>query len=300
MSNHSLSNLTVIAGPTASGKSSIAIEIAKKSGAVIVNADSRQVYRELKIGSSQPVPDTISEGNVWIIDGVKHFLYGHKSINEVYTVVDYKDEVDNLLKQLGGIPILLVGGTGLFIESVIYNYKFTSADSSKLNPFSREYLENLSVTDLQLLLTSETLDVMNESDKANKYRLIRAIERGGIPKAVKRPFKQYFVLDPGREAVIQNIERRTESLFTMGLLDEVQQLWNQYHPFTLNALKSIGYSEFIPYFNGECTLQEVTEQINLHTRQFAKRQRTWWRRNSDIKCFDQAEQLKEAILSSEI
>lgn len=271
-----LQNLYVIAGPTASGKSSYSIEFAKKLDGVIFNADSRQVYSEMKIGTAQPIPDEKLQ-NFWLIDDVKHYLYGHKDLTADYTVVDYQAEVYRLMNQIDK-PIVLVGGTGLFIDSIVYDYKFES--QSPLVNFPREELEDMTVDELQGHIPKAILDELNDSDRNNPRRLIRVIERGVAPqkKELLIDLANYIVIDPGKEQLESNIIKRTEMMFDKGLVKEVTDLWEKYPGFELKALNSIGYSEFIPYFNGEIGVDEVKEEIILHTRQYAKRQRTWFNR----------------------
>jgi tRNA dimethylallyltransferase len=278
-------NLYVVAGATATGKSDFAIVLAKNLGASIINGDSRQVYKGMSIGAAQPIPDEVHSENKdyhWVINGIKHYLYGHREIEQDYSVAHYQKEVFELLEKNPSEKFIIVGGSGLFIDSVIYNYSFT--DDSKIEvQFSREELDAMSISQLKEQISNENLDRLNESDKANPARLIRVIERGIPQKQNRDPFLRYFLLEFPREDLLKRINLRTKKMFENGIIDEVNALWEKYPGFEHKALKSIGYQEFIPYLNGDSDLESVKKQINIHTRQYAKRQQTWFKKNPDIK-----------------
>jgi len=277
--NEIIKNLYVITGATATGKSSLAIKLAKHLGASIINGDSRQVYNSLTIGAAQPTPDVIKNDGTWIINDIEHYLYGHREIQIEYSVAEYQQEVFELLKTHPNKKFIIVGGSGLFIDSVIYNYKF----NKNLPTENRDKLIQLNTETLQKLIPEKSLNQLNESDKANPARLIRVIERGIPKKQFRTSFKNYFLLKLSREKLLNRINTRTDYMFKNGLLDEVTELWGKYPNFDYKSLKSIGYQEFIPYFNNEIDLKEVKELINIHTRQYAKRQNTWFKKNTDCK-----------------
>jgi len=274
--------IIVIAGPTASGKSNIAISLAKKINGYIINADSRQVYKELKIGTAQPVSKRI-EGNIWYVDGIRHFLYGYKSLTEPFNISIYQKDVQNILNSHGGIPIL-VGGTGLYIDCIVYNYDLRNED---LDTEKRKFLSKLSTKELQNLINLNTLKMMNESDKRNPRRLIRIIEgrkinKKGIDRKKNTSLKNiYFVIDIPRGELKKKIAKRVNLMFKEGLEKEVESLFNTYDS-GLPSFNTIGYQEFRGYFNKEKTLNEVKGDILTHTYQYAKRQKTWFRRNKNI------------------
>lgn len=160
--------IIVIAGSTASGKSNIAIKLAKDINGVIINADSRQIYKELSIGTARP---SLKETNE-----VPHFLYGHISVKEDYSIYKYQKDVQKVLESLlvNQTPIL-VGGTGLYIDSIIFNY---SLKKEEIDTKRRKQLSNLSVKELKELINPDILNSLNESDRDNPIRLIRLIEKG--------------------------------------------------------------------------------------------------------------------------
>jgi tRNA dimethylallyltransferase len=245
--------IIVIAGPTASGKSKIAYELASEFDGYIINGDSRQVYKELNIGTAKPTKKDLK--------GLTNYLYDFVPITQKYTLWDYQKDVFGVLgKEKNKLPII-VGGTGLYIDSVIYNYKLpktTKPDYSK---------------DISLL---------NESDKNNPHRLISFFQRETLPEKGAPLNHIYFVLDVEKEILNERIEKRIDEMFKKGLIEENERLYKKYEGKNLPALKTVGYQEFEGYFEGKKTIEKVKEEMLFHTRQYAKRQRTWFRRNKDV------------------
>ena len=268
--------IIVIAGPTASGKSEIAISIAKKINGYIINADSRQIYKELIIGTAQPIPEK-TENYIWYIGGIKHFLYGYKSLTDPFNISIYQKDVQNILDTQNGIPIL-VGGTGLYIDCIIYNYDLKNEN---IDTVLRKRLSKLSTKELQNLINQNILKKMNKSDRGNPRRLIRIIEGRKIEKKnLKKRENIYFVIDIPKEELKERIIKRVNLMFKKGLKEEARDLFNRYDN-NLQSFNTIGYQEFREYFKGEKSLNEVREEILTHTYQYAKRQRTWFKRNKD-------------------
>ncbi len=221
--------IIVIAGQTSSGKSKLALELAKKINGYIINGDSRQIYTQLKIGTSQPVADKVVRDGHWEIDGISHHLYGFIDIEDQYNIFKYQKDVKRVLESedTEKVPIL-IGGTGLYIDSVIFNYD------------------------------------LNKKAKGEPLNHI------------------YFVLDVEKEIINERIKESVEWMFKNGLLEENEELWEKYSGYDLKALKSIGYYEFKEFFEKKITIDDVKENIIIHTRQYAKRQRTWFRRNKEV------------------
>jgi tRNA dimethylallyltransferase len=267
--------IIVIAGLTGSGKSSLATEVAKKINGYIINGDSRQVYKELKIGTAQPTPEII-EDNTWYIDGIKHHLYGHVSAKNSYDLYQYQKDVQKILNKESQIPIL-VGGTGLYIDSIIHNYNLKESNTD-----SRLKLESLSLPELQDLIDKEDLKKMNNSDRNNPIRLIRVIEKGGINKQTGEQLNYlYLQLDIDQELLKERVIKRVDQMFEDGLLEENKQLLEIGLTYNNRALQSIGYKEFEDFFNKKISIEEVKNNIILHTLQYSKRQRTWFKRNKE-------------------
>ncbi len=266
-------SIIVIAGPTASGKSSIAIDLARNINGVIINADSRQIYKELSIGTARP-----SESEM---ETIPHYLYGCVSVTEEYNIHKYQKDVLTLIDTIPAEKqIILVGGTGLYIDSVIFGYDL---DSERDNKGQREALASLTLQELQSRISPDVLDLLNESDRSNSRRLIRIIEKEGTLSTRNMtpvfPCK-YFVVDFPKEILEKNVMQRVEKMFEQGLEKEARDAFeNGYYQYP--ALQSIGYQEFLPYFERvpQYTLNDVKDAIVKNTMKYIKRQKTWFRRN---------------------
>jgi tRNA dimethylallyltransferase len=289
--------IIVVAGPTASGKSSLALKLANDIDGYIINGDSRQIYKELKTGTAQPKPDSV-KGDVWYINDIKHYLYGHISAKENYNLFQYQKDVQRVLDSEEKLPIL-VGGTGLYIDSIVHNYDLKE---SKDTEYTREKLEGMSVKELQSLLEPEILNRLNRSDIKNPIRLIRAIERGGVNRDKGRQLNYlYLVVEFEPDVLEDRIRERANQMFEDGLEEENRELIEAGFSYEMSPMHSIGYREFNGYFEGMKSLNQVKEEIVLHTIQYAKRQDTWFRRNSDtvkIRNYQQAHEEAVNFLST--
>ncbi len=260
--------IIVIAGPTASGKSDIAIKLAKKVDGYIINGDSRQVYKYLNIGTAKPK----FQDSEHMIDGIKHYLYDFVDPKSNFTLFEYQLAVNDILTKEKGIPIL-VGGSGLYIDSVVFNYLLTKNDDTDTT------LQNKSVEELKEL-AKEYLPNMNVSDRENKHRLIRAIQRKGINQKKGNTLNnRYFVLDVEKEILEKKVRERIEKMFKEGLLEENISLLEKGYTYEDKGMNSIGYIEFKEYFDKKKTLEEVKEDIYRNSMSYIKRQKTWFKRN---------------------
>ena len=273
--------LIVIAGPTASGKTAFAIQLAKALDTVIISADSRQFYKEMSIGTAAPTDEELLQ--------VKHYFIHNISIKDKYDVADYEREVLQLLDELfkTHTNVILTGGSGLFIDAVCNGID----EMPDVQPEIRNKVEKLLQEGGIDALSKEVQQLDPEYfaivDKQNPRRLQRALEicyqtgktytsfRQG--NAAQRDFgivKYALLWD--RQELIDRIDRRVDLMMENGLLEEAKAL---YPMRELNALNTVGYKELFSYFDGRCTLAEAVEQIKIHTRQYAKRQMTWLRRD---------------------
>ena len=273
--------LIVIAGPTASGKTAFAIQLAKALDTVIISADSRQFYKEMSIGTAAPTDEELLQ--------VKHYFIHNISIKDKYDVADYEREVLQLLDELfkTHTNVILTGGSGLFIDAVCNGID----EMPDVQPEIRNKVEKLLQEGGIDALSKEVQHLDPEYfaivDKQNPRRLQRALEicyqtgktytsfRQG--NAAQRDFgivKYALLWD--RQELIDRIDRRVDLMMENGLLEEAKAL---YPMRELNALNTVGYKELFSYFDGRCTLAEAVEQIKIHTRQYAKRQMTWLRRD---------------------
>jgi tRNA dimethylallyltransferase len=314
--------LVVILGPTASGKTELAIKLAKKFNGEIVSADSRQVYKEMAIGTASPclkmqnakckmqndnlkckikgAPKTI------LINKIPHYLFHIISPKQNFNVAVYKKLAVKIIKDIqkrGKLPFL-VGGTGLYIQAVVDNIEFPKVPPQK--KFRRE-LEKKS--EKELFEIYKKLDPRGAKfiEKENKRRLIRAIE---VCKVTGRPFSEqrkkgkplFEVLEIGlklnREKLRERISKRIEKMFKMGLEKEVKKLVKKYG-FEIPPMQTIGYQEWKDYFESKISTEELKEKIKTHTLQFAKRQMTWFKRDKRIKWiknYKEAEKLIEKFV----
>lgn len=287
--------IIVVAGPTASGKSSIAIKLANKINGYIINADSKQIYKGLVIGTAQPIPEK-TDSNCWYVDGVEHYLYGYVSPEDRYSLYKYQTDVQKILDQKKDskqTPIL-VGGTGLYIDSVVFNYDLKDEPQKK----NREDLESLSLEELQEL-AKDWINDMNESDRKNPIRLIRSIERNGNILQKGKPLNHiYFVVDPEKDIVESKIVKRIDEMIDDGLVEENKEFRKLKIDINSPVSRVIGYQEFNGYFENRKSLDDIKKDIALHTVQYSKRQRTWFRRNKDAIWVTNYDQLEEKLLSS--
>lgn len=265
--------IIVITGPTGSGKSDMAIKLAKKYNGYIINSDSRQVYKELNVGTAKPKPSKVVNDKKWIVDGVDHYLFGFVSVKDEYNVYQYQKDVDEVLhlEENKNRIAFLVGGTGLYIDSIVFNFKL---------PIHSEEIEYKK--DLEKLVSG-----LNESDRKNPRRISSILKR--ISKPEKGGVKPhiYLVVDIDKEELDERIQKRIDEMFENGLVQENQKLSN-YH--SLPSLNTIGYKEF----KEEDDIEKIKEKIFFHTRQYAKRQRTWFRGKENaiyVKDIDQADGL---------
>jgi len=265
--------IIVIAGATATGKSEISLKLAKKINGYIINADSRQIYKKINIGSAKPKFDKEISKGVHTLDGITHYLYDFVDPKENFTIFDYQDCVNDVLKNTQGVPIL-TGGSGLYIDSVIYNYKLSKNNKNT-------DLKDKSIEELQES-AKEYLPYMSESDRKNKHRLIRAIQREGVNREKGKELNNiYFVIDIEKQILQERIKKRIENMFKEGLLEENISLLKQGYTYNDKGMKTIGYIEFKEYFENKISLEDVKERIFKNTMGYVKRQRTWFKRNKN-------------------
>ncbi len=275
------SKLIVILGPTASGKSSLAVKLAKEFNGEIISADSRQIYKEMNIGTAKITKKEM--------DGIPHYLIDIVKPNQDFTLAQYKKKTIRIIKDIQRrrkLPFL-VGGTGLYIQSIVDNLEIPQV---KPNRKLREKLEKKNTSDLFKQLKKLDPDIIKIVDGSNKRRIIRALE---VCLLTKKPFSKqrkkgqslFDILQIGLEVekdeLEKRIEKRAEQMIREGLVEEVKKLLKNYNP-DLPCFSGIGYQEIILYFKGELSLEKAKELISLHTRQYARRQMTWFRRDKRI------------------
>jgi tRNA dimethylallyltransferase len=308
--------IIAIGGLTASGKTNISIKLARKFGNFeIINADSRQVYKKLDIGTAKAdIQKRLDEKNYQspkpvLINDVVHHLIDFVDLEEKFNLAKYQKLAYQKIPAIWSrknIPVI-VGGSGLYIDSVIYQFNLSEDNIDKSR---RKQLQSFSLKKLQNILVEKDAKVfenLTPSDQKNKHRLIRRIEKLEQPKSQTQKPKHKKVLedfeylylglgkDIPREKLVSRINQRVNQMFDQGLLEENRQLREAGYTSKLKAFDTIGYQEFAPYFNGEKSLDEVRERIQINTRQYAKRQETWFKRNDDIKWITSYPQAKKLV-----
>lgn len=277
-----MKTLIVIAGPTASGKTAFAIKMAKALNTVILSADSRQFYKEMSIGTAAPTEEELSQ--------VKHHFVHHISIEDKYDVADYERDAIALLDELFKThdAVIMTGGSGLFIDAVCNGIDAMPDVEPEIREKVQKLYEEGGLKALQDAVQRLDPAYFALVDQQNPRRLQRALEvcyQTGLPfssfrqgQAAQRDFaiKKYAILWD-RLQLIERIDKRVDMMMEQGLLEEAKALYPKRH---LNALNTVGYKELFAYFEGNCTLAEAVEQIKIHTRQYAKRQMTWLRKDS--------------------
>lgn len=279
--------LIVIEGPTAVGKTTIAIELAAKLHTEIVSADSRQFFREMAIGTAKPTPGELAQA--------KHYFVDSHSVTDNFSVGDFEKAglalLDDIFKTHD--TAILVGGSGLYIKAICDGFdELPTALPGVREKLNQEYKNN-GITWLQERLRSADAVYYDQVDLNNPQRLIRALEvfeSTGKPfssyrKATtnNRPFKSIKIgLDLPREILYQRIDHRVDEMVKQGLIQEVHSLLPYRH---LNALNTVGYSELFDYSDGKTDLDTAIALIKQNTRRFAKRQLTWFRKDKDIRWF---------------
>lgn len=264
--------LVVIVGETASGKSALALEIAHNFKGEIIGADSWTVYREFNIGTAKPGPAEFAE--------TPHHLFDIVDAQNGFNAALFKTLANNAIHDIqerGKLPIL-VGGTGLYIDSVIFDYGFMPPG----DPSERDRRNNMSIDDLLVEAEAEGISLENV-DIRNKRRIIRALETGGAQPKSRELRENTLVLGVAveREMLRERVVRRVDAMLAAGLENEVLNL-SQKYSWEVEPMKGIGYREWREYFDGAVDLGQVRARIISSTMKLAKRQRTWFKRNQGI------------------
>jgi len=272
--------LIVIGGPTAVGKTAYAIETAKKFHTSIISADSRQFYKEMRIGTAFPSEEELA--------AVKHYFVGHLSIGEYYSISRFEQDVLKLLPTLfaENPVVVMTGGSGLYLDAVCKGIDDLPDPDLNIRQQVIELFENEGIEALRRRLRHLDPVFYNTNDLANHKRMMRALEvclQTGKPyselltqSSKKRDFEiQRYYLNRPREVLFDRINRRVDQMMADGLLEEAQSLY-QYKG--MNALNTVGYKEMFDFMEGRMTMEEAVEKIKVNTRRYAKRQITWFKR----------------------
>jgi len=280
--------LLVLAGPTASGKTSLSIDLAQHFKAEIISCDARQFYREMNIGTAKP---TDKEQNT-----VKHHFINNLSIFDSYSVGDYEKDVLTFLEShfKNKKIAIMVGGSGLFMRTVCEGVDVFPDIPASYRADLQTLFHEKGIAVLQEELKEKDPDYFEKVDQKNPHRLIRALEvcrfSGkayssflGMGKVV-RPFDVIKIgLNWDKQILHNRVNERVDKMMSEGLLDEARSLFEHKN---LNALQTVGYQELFSYLDGKISIGEAVEQIKLNTRHYAKRQMTWFKKEKDMNWFD--------------
>ena len=272
-----MEKVIVITGPTGVGKTKISIEIAKKLQTEIINGDAYQIYQKMNIGTAKPTKEELAM--------VKHHFFDFQDPLKEFSVSDYQKAIRELIvefKQKKMVP-LIVGGTGLYIDSVIRNYQFLAPKRNDDNKY-----DHLSNHELHELLQKLDFQASLQIHENNRKRVLRAIELTTTQENSTRTLKNEFVYDTlliflntDRTVLYERINNRVDKMIEEGLVDEVKNLYP--NGLGMTAKPAIGYKELFEYFDGNITLEDAIQKIKQNSRHYAKRQMTWYRNQENTK-----------------
>ena len=289
MNNKNKPKVIVIVGPTASGKTTLSIELAKKINGEIVSCDSMQIYKDMNIGSAKP---TIDE-----MQGIKHYLIDIVEPTERFSVAEYKKKAEKAIEEIlqkGKVPIV-IGGTGLYANSLIYGIEYNEIK------FDEKYRKNLmkkaeTEEGLQFLyeeakkIDPKAIEKISFNDKKRIIRILEIYNSTGKTKTeqeiesrkkeIKYDYK-VFAINIERPILYERINKRVDIMIEQGLIKEVQDIIAKYKKFP-TAMQAIGYKEIVEYLNGTIIKEEAIEKIKQESRRYAKRQITWFKRLENI------------------
>ena len=279
----------VICGPTASGKTSLSVELAKKCNGEIISADSMQIYKEMNIGTAKVTPEEMQ--------GIKHYMIDKVSPTERYSVAEFKVQAEKAIEEIlkkGKTPII-AGGTGLYVNSLIYNIQYNDI---KIDEEYRKYLEErVEKEGLQSLyeeakkIDFEAMKSISKNDQKRILRVLEMYHQTGKTKTelekesrkeeVKYDYKVYAI-NWEREELYERINKRVDIMIEQGLIEEVENLLKKYNKFP-TAMQGLGYKEVVEYLDKKITKEEMIEKIKMETRRYAKRQITWFKKIENVK-----------------
>ena len=291
----------VICGPTASGKTSLSIELAKRIKGEIISCDSMQIYKDMTIGTAKP---TVEE-----MDGIPHHLIDFVLPSERYSVADFKKAATQKIEEIlsrNKIPII-VGGTGLYVDALVYNIEYLELETDLKY---RQELENLieqkgleELYEKAKQIDEQAMQSISKNDKKRIMRVLEIYHQTGKTKTqleaesrLTPPPYDYivFAITMDREKLYERINRRVDIMIEQGLIEEVQSLVNKYKEFP-TAMQGLGYKEVVEYIEGKTTKEDMIEKLKRETRRYAKRQLTWFRKNKQTIWIDGLANLEDNI-----
>lgn len=308
--NHPLPKLVVLLGPTAAGKTEWSLKLAKEFNGDIISADSRQIYKKMDIGTAKAIGEWKRNGlrKTYYVEDVPHHLIDFLDPGKTFSVAEFRDRAlkyCKLANQEGRLP-MIVGGTGLYISAIIDNFNIPRVPANKK---LRKSLEEKTCQELLALLHNLDPEAAKTIDQNNKRRMIRALEVcifTGEPfsEQKKKGERLFDVLQIGvdvpRDILHERINDRIDTMMKLGLLKEVERLMMQKYSWDLPSMNGVGYRQFKEYFDGTQSLDQTIERLKKDTRAFARRQMTWFRRDTSIRwcsTYEEAHKLIQLFLS---
>ena len=263
--------IIAVVGPTGVGKTKLSVELAKHYHCIIVNCDAMQVYKKMDIGTAK-----VTEKEK---ENIPHYLLDIKDANENYTVYDYQKDARKIIEENQDKNIIFVGGTGLYLKAALYSYEFSKEEKETNN------YEGRSNEELYALAIKK--DPYMDIHVNNRKRLIRFLnkEKTNVPPSKPLYDAIYIGLTCKRDELYERINKRVDEMFEQGLLEEVKDFYDA-HIYSKALKTAIGYKELYSYFDGDITLEEASELIKKRSRNYAKRQYTWFNNQMNIKWFD--------------
>lgn len=296
-----MEKVIVICGPTASGKTSLSIELAKRIQGEIISCDSMQIYQEMDIGTAKPTQEERQ--------GIQHYLLDCVSPEERYSVADYKKDAKKAIREIiekGKTPIV-VGGTGLYIDSLIYEIEYPNIEFDK--EYRKKLEERVQAEGLEKLYEeAEKIDSLaakkiSKNDEKRILRILEIYHATGRTKTEqeiesrKKPVEydyHVYALKWDREILYERINKRVDQMLKQGLIEEVKEILKRHKEFP-TAMQGLGYKEVVEYLNGNVTKEEMIEKIKMETRRYAKRQMTWFRKNKQTIWLDGQAKIQDNI-----
>ena len=275
----------VICGPTASGKTALSIELAKKINGEIISSDSMQIYKDMDIGTAKPSKEEMQ--------GIQHYLLDFVEPSQRYSVAEFKKDAEKAIEEIlqkGKTPIV-VGGTGLYVDSLIYGIEYQDIEFDE--KYRKQLEERVEKEGLETLyneaknIDSQAVEKISTNDQKRILRILEIYKATGKNKTeqeiesrkngVKYDYK-VFAINMDREKLYERINKRVDIMIKSGLVEEVESLLKKYNEFP-TAMQGLGYKEVVEYLQGKLSKEEMIEKIKRETRRYAKRQLTWFRKN---------------------
>ncbi len=287
-----MDKIICIVGPTASGKTGLAIELAKKIDAEIISADSMQIYKGLDVGTAKVTKEEAQ--------GIPHHIIDICNVEDNFSVADFKkmcyDKIEEIKSR--GKNVIIAGGTGLYMNAVVYDMNFEEEEQDqelrqrleniakeKGNEYLHKMLEEIDSESAEKIHMNNVKRVIRAIEMANKSKILKSVHMQKEKERIEKEEGKYdfivFCIEQEREYLYNRINLRVDLMVKDGILDEARKVYDMNLPLNNTCMQAIGYKEFFPYFRGEVTLEAAIETLKKETRHYAKRQMTWFNNKLD-------------------